>query len=246
MTCWRRIKRCVNAGVFDDLHRLLLAQLNTANEIDWSRAVIAAATSTRKNGVPDLEFAPIPSPHVSRVEDHARDVDEAGVIESGQHRLVRPGPTPRPKADRLAVWLPPAHRRVRAKEISLRHVRHPSMRSFRARRLAPPRASILKGDRLAEEVAPVRYFSRFRETQWVVADPTRIVADHFPGMPQGYANGTQQLWGAADAVRLLRRSPPGRYRSAEQFCKQRDRPEGGGLLTLRSSDGQPGCGPLGL
>jgi len=40
MTCWRRIKRWINAGVFDDLHRILLAQLNAANEIDWSRAVI--------------------------------------------------------------------------------------------------------------------------------------------------------------------------------------------------------------
>lgn len=23
MTCWRRIKRCINAGAFDDLHRIL-------------------------------------------------------------------------------------------------------------------------------------------------------------------------------------------------------------------------------
>ncbi|WP_413254734.1 transposase [Streptomyces pseudovenezuelae] len=30
MTCWRRIKRSINAGVFDDLHRILLAQLNAA------------------------------------------------------------------------------------------------------------------------------------------------------------------------------------------------------------------------
>jgi hypothetical protein len=31
---------------------------------------------------------------VSGVEDHARDVDEAGVIESVQHRLVQPAPHP--------------------------------------------------------------------------------------------------------------------------------------------------------
>ncbi|WP_307134831.1 transposase [Streptomyces aurantiacus] len=43
MTCWRRIKRWINAGVFDDLHRILLAQLNAANEIDWSRAVIGGS-----------------------------------------------------------------------------------------------------------------------------------------------------------------------------------------------------------
>lgn len=33
MTCWRRIKRWINAGVFDDLHRILLAQPNVANEM---------------------------------------------------------------------------------------------------------------------------------------------------------------------------------------------------------------------
>lgn len=39
------------------------------------------------------------SPHVSGVEDHARDVDEAGVIESVQYRLVRPAPHPGPRPD---------------------------------------------------------------------------------------------------------------------------------------------------
>jgi transposase len=94
MTCWRRIKRWINAGVFDDLYRILLAQLNPANEIDWSRALIDGSHIDTKKGVPDLEFAPISSPHVSGVEDHARDVDEAGVIDSVQHRLVRPAPHP--------------------------------------------------------------------------------------------------------------------------------------------------------
>jgi hypothetical protein len=36
-------------------------------------------------------FAPL-SQHVSGVEDHTRDVDEAGVIESVQHRFVQPAP----------------------------------------------------------------------------------------------------------------------------------------------------------
>ena len=99
MTCWRRIKRWINAGLFDDLYQILLAQLNAANEIDWSRAVIDGSHIDTKKGVPDLEFAPISSPHVSGVEDHARDVDEAGVIESVQHRLVRPAPHPGPRPD---------------------------------------------------------------------------------------------------------------------------------------------------
>ncbi|MFB6846545.1 transposase [Streptomyces sp. NPDC056373] len=52
MTCWRRIKRWIHAGVFDDLHRILLAQLNAANEIDWSRAVIDGSHIDTKKGGP--------------------------------------------------------------------------------------------------------------------------------------------------------------------------------------------------
>jgi transposase len=40
MTCWRRLKRWSDAGVFDRLHRLLLAELNAAGRIDWSRAAM--------------------------------------------------------------------------------------------------------------------------------------------------------------------------------------------------------------
>ncbi|MDH6436886.1 transposase [Streptomyces sp. SAI-144] len=37
-TCWRRLERWQQAGVFDQLHRILLAELNAAGELDWSRA----------------------------------------------------------------------------------------------------------------------------------------------------------------------------------------------------------------
>lgn len=40
MTCWRRLRDWHRAGVWDDLHRLLLSRLNAADQIDWSRAVI--------------------------------------------------------------------------------------------------------------------------------------------------------------------------------------------------------------
>ncbi|MER6162049.1 transposase [Streptomyces sp. NPDC001868] len=53
MTCWRRIKRWINAGVFDDLYRILLAQLNAA---------IDAATSTRKRGSRTLSSPPFLAP----------------------------------------------------------------------------------------------------------------------------------------------------------------------------------------
>ncbi|WP_406427039.1 IS5 family transposase [Streptomyces sp. NBC_00147] len=39
-TCWRRLDRWQQAGVFDQLHRLLLAQLNAAGELDWTRACV--------------------------------------------------------------------------------------------------------------------------------------------------------------------------------------------------------------
>ncbi|WP_443034751.1 IS5 family transposase [Streptomyces sp. BE308] len=37
-TCWHRLDRWQRAGVFDQLHRVLLAELNAAGEPDWSRA----------------------------------------------------------------------------------------------------------------------------------------------------------------------------------------------------------------
>jgi transposase len=40
MTCWRRLMEWQEAGVWQRLHELLLAKLNEADRIDWSRAVI--------------------------------------------------------------------------------------------------------------------------------------------------------------------------------------------------------------
>ncbi|MEV6690302.1 transposase [Micromonospora sp. NPDC051196] len=50
MTCWRRLRRWTDAGVFDRLHRLLLAELNAAGRIDWSRAVIDGGHIDAKKG----------------------------------------------------------------------------------------------------------------------------------------------------------------------------------------------------
>jgi transposase len=52
MTCWRRLKRWSDASVFDQLHRLLLAELNAAGRIDWSRAAMDGSHINAKNGVP--------------------------------------------------------------------------------------------------------------------------------------------------------------------------------------------------
>jgi transposase len=43
MTCWRRLRDWQQAGVWQALHEVLLAKLNGAEQIDWSRAVVDAS-----------------------------------------------------------------------------------------------------------------------------------------------------------------------------------------------------------
>jgi len=43
MTCWRRLRDWNQAGVWTQLHQLLLVELRRADQLDWSRAVIDAA-----------------------------------------------------------------------------------------------------------------------------------------------------------------------------------------------------------
>jgi transposase len=50
MTCWRRLRRWTVAGVFDQVHLLLLAKLNAANRIDWSRAAMDGSHIDAKGG----------------------------------------------------------------------------------------------------------------------------------------------------------------------------------------------------
>src|SRR5438874_13694305 len=40
MTCWRRLREWQEAGIWRRVHELLLAKLNEADRIDWSRAAI--------------------------------------------------------------------------------------------------------------------------------------------------------------------------------------------------------------
>ncbi|MGW2051518.1 IS5 family transposase [Streptomyces sp. NPDC001858] len=49
-TCWRRLERWQQAGVFDRLHRILLAELNAAGELDWSRACVDGPLPCEKGG----------------------------------------------------------------------------------------------------------------------------------------------------------------------------------------------------
>ncbi|WP_398906579.1 IS5 family transposase [Streptomyces sp. 840.1] len=49
-TCWRRLDRWQKAGVFGALHRVLLAELNAAGELDWSRACVDGSHIRAKKG----------------------------------------------------------------------------------------------------------------------------------------------------------------------------------------------------
>jgi transposase len=43
MTCWRRLVAWQKAGVWDKLHHILLEELQKADQIDWSRAIVDSA-----------------------------------------------------------------------------------------------------------------------------------------------------------------------------------------------------------
>ncbi len=51
MTCWRRLAAWQKAGVWFRLHQVLLAKLDDADKIDWSRAAIDASFARAFGGV---------------------------------------------------------------------------------------------------------------------------------------------------------------------------------------------------
>src|SRR5215213_8451101 len=50
MTCWRRLKEWHEAGVWAELHRVLLDRLGKADEIDWERASLDSASVPAPGG----------------------------------------------------------------------------------------------------------------------------------------------------------------------------------------------------
>ncbi|MDX3229633.1 IS5 family transposase [Streptomyces sp. ME19-01-6] len=58
-TCWRRLDRWQQAGVFDQLHLILLAELNAAGELDWSRACVDGSHVRAKKGGADTGPSPV-------------------------------------------------------------------------------------------------------------------------------------------------------------------------------------------
>ncbi|WP_417159207.1 transposase [Streptomyces gilvifuscus] len=59
-TCWRRLERWQKAGVFDQLHCILLAELNAAGELGWSRACVDGShIRVKKRGGIDAGPSPV-------------------------------------------------------------------------------------------------------------------------------------------------------------------------------------------
>jgi transposase len=77
MTCWRRLRDWQAAGVWDRLHQALLAELNAAGKIDWSRAA-ADSSSVRAVGGGE-ETGPNPTDRRKPGTKHHLVVDGQGV-----------------------------------------------------------------------------------------------------------------------------------------------------------------------
>jgi transposase len=52
MTCWRRLQEWHEAGVWEELHKVLLERLAGADQIDWSRASVDSASVASPGGDP--------------------------------------------------------------------------------------------------------------------------------------------------------------------------------------------------
>ena len=52
MTAWRRLRIWQQAGVWERLHELLLAELQAADQLEWERAVIDSSHLQAKKGAP--------------------------------------------------------------------------------------------------------------------------------------------------------------------------------------------------
>jgi len=50
VTCWRRLEAWTRAGVWEELHALLLCELRAQDRIDWSRACVDGSHVQAKKG----------------------------------------------------------------------------------------------------------------------------------------------------------------------------------------------------
>lgn len=59
MSCWRRLAEWAEAGVWPRLHEVLLAELRSANALDFSRAAVDGSHVRALKGSPRLDEAPL-------------------------------------------------------------------------------------------------------------------------------------------------------------------------------------------
>ncbi|WP_443031765.1 IS5 family transposase [Streptomyces sp. 3211] len=76
MTCWRRLAAWNDAGVWDQLHLVLLKKLRVAKKLDWSRAVI---DSPRQGSSPGPKSGPSPVDRARPGSKHHLIVDGQGI-----------------------------------------------------------------------------------------------------------------------------------------------------------------------
>ena len=50
-TCWRRLRQWQDAGVWEELHRLVLDELARRGDLDWSRVSLDSVSVRAKRGV---------------------------------------------------------------------------------------------------------------------------------------------------------------------------------------------------
>lgn len=65
-TCYRRLDEWQQAGVWERLHGVLLAELRAAGEIEWSRAVADSSHVQAKKGAPKRARARLTGPETAR------------------------------------------------------------------------------------------------------------------------------------------------------------------------------------
>jgi transposase len=65
-TCYRRMVEWQQAGVWERLHALLLAELQAAGELEWSRAVADSSHVQAKKGAPKRARARLIEPEPAR------------------------------------------------------------------------------------------------------------------------------------------------------------------------------------
>ena len=118
MTCWRRLRDWQAAGIWEKVHQVLLDELNAADQIDWSRAVVDSASLRALQGGP--KTGPNPTDRAKLGSKHHVITDATGIplaatltaanvndieelnslIESIPHVHGKPGP-PRRKPKRV-------------------------------------------------------------------------------------------------------------------------------------------------